>query len=219
MSVATKMDHFSMIYTTEEAFRHTYFQVASIITTTGYTTTDFNMWPIFAKVILLVLMLTGAMAGSTAGGIKTSRIVILFKGFVINIRKIINPNYVPNTKYEGKPLDSKLFSDVFGYISLYFVILIGVTLLLCIDPVNGSVIVITSDAGTYSVTHDFFTNFSATISSLSNIGPAFEAVGPYSSFANYNEFSKILLTLTMLVGRLEIYPILILFFPKTYKNI
>ena len=205
-------------YTTEEAFRHSLFQVVSLVTTTGYTTTDYVAWPMYGQMMLLILTFFGAMAGSTCGGIKISRVVIAFKGIVVSVRKLINPRYVPKAHFEGKTLDEKTQNDVFAFFTMYIFILFIVTLLLALDPVNGSTVTITSDAGTYSVTHGFFSSFTSTLSCLSNIGPGFEAVGPYSSFAAYSGFSKILLTLSMLFGRLEILPVMILFSPKTWKK-
>lgn len=218
ISLAFKFENFSMDYTTEEAFRHSYFQVASIITTTGYSTTDFNCWPTLARTLLVIIMIFGGMAGSTAGGLKTSRLVIAIKGIYINIRQLINPRYVPKVKFEGKTLDEKTTNGVFSFISLYALILVAVTLILSFDPINGDMIKIASDAGEYEVRHGFLTNFTASLSCISNIGPGLDAIGPYSSFAMYSFFSKIILTLTMLLGRLEILPILILFSPKTWQK-
>lgn len=219
MSLMTKMETFSQVYSPEETFRHSLFQVASLMTTTGFTTTDYNVWPTLAKTTLILVMFIGGMAGSTAGGMKLSRIVIACKGSYINIRKLINPRYVPKAKFEGKTLEEKTINDVFAFITLYFFLLLLVVLLLSFDPINGQMITVVSDAGTYEVEHGFFSNFSAAISCMSNIGPAFDAVGPYASFAGYNAFSKLLLSITMLLGRLEILPVLILFNPKTWKKV
>lgn len=218
-SLMGRFEAFPQSYTTEEAFRHSLFQVASLLTTTGYSTTDFAVWPMLGKMALLTVTFIGGMAGSTAGGIKVSRIVMVMKGAHINVRKMINPRYVPKAKFEGKTLDSQIINDVFAFITLYFFILIGVVFLLAFDPVNGQSFSVVSDAGTYSVEHGFFSNFSAAVSCISNIGPGFEAVGPYASYAGYSAFSKILLAFTMLVGRLEILPVLILFSPRTWKKI
>ncbi len=215
ISLCTKMQE---IYTIEESFRHSLFQVSSIITTTGYTTTNFNMWPEIAKAVLVILMFTGAMAGSTAGGIKMSRIVMAVKGSYVNVRKLINPRYVPKSKFEGKTLEEKTTNDVFAFITMYLFVLMLSTLLISFDPVNGTSFMISTDSGVDAGTHGFFTNFSASLSCISNIGPGFEAVGPYSSFAGYNDFSTIVLTLVMLLGRLEILPVLILFTPRTWKR-
>ncbi len=205
VNLALRLEAFG--YSLEEAFRHSLFQVASIVTTTGYSTTDFNLWPMVCKMVLVILMFTGAMAGSTAGGMKISRIVIAIKGNIINIRKLINPRYVPKAKFEGKSLEEKTTNDVFSFIALYVFILLGTTLLLSFDPVNDV------------EKHGFFTNFSASLACISNIGPGFEAVGPYASYADFNSFSKIILTFTMLIGRLEIFPVLLLFNPRTWKKI
>ncbi len=219
INLALRLD--SLGYSLEEAFRHSLFQVASIITTTGYSTTDFNLWPSIAKTILLILMFTGAMAGSTAGGIKLSRIIISIKGIFINIRKLINPRYVPKVKFEGKSLEEKTTNAVYSFITLYSFVLLLVTFILSFDGVNDTAVTISSTLaqnGAYAVNHDLFSNFSAALSCISNIGPAFNAVGPYSSFAGYNDFSTIILTFTMLFGRLEILPVIILFTPKTWKR-
>ena len=219
ISLVGRFEAFPQVYTTEEAFRHSLFQVASLITTTGYTTTDFNVWPMLATTTLLVLMFIGGMAGSTAGGMKLSRIVIAVKGAHNNIKKLINPHYIPKTKFEGKTLEERTINDVFAFVTLYFFLLIMATFLLSFDPVNGEVTKIVSDAGEYTVKHGLFSNFSAALVCISNVGPAFEAVGPYASFDGFSAFSKIVLTLTMLLGRLEILPVLILFSPKTWKKV
>ena len=214
----TLLSKLSSVYTAEQAFRHSLFQVASIITTTGYSTTNFNLWPEIARTVLIILMFTGAMAGSTAGGMKMSRVVIAVKGTYVNIRKLINPRYVSKTKFEGKSLDEKTKNDVFSFIALYLILLMTVTLILSFDPVNGSTVTLVTDLGVDESTHSFSANFTAALSCISNIGPGIDAVGPYSSFAGYNWFSTLVLTFTMLLGRLEILPVLILFTPRTWKK-
>lgn len=196
----------------EKSFRDAYFQVASIITSTGYTTTNYETWPVVAKTVIILLMLCGAMAGSTGGGIKVSRIVLAFKGVKRNILHLINPRMVTKTKFEGKLVDDETINDVFSFITLYFVIAFLTILVLSFDNSPG----VTIDGTVYEL--DFMTHFSATISCLSNIGPAFGAAGPYASFDCYNHFSKVVLTFAMLIGRLEILPVLILFSPKTWKK-
>ena len=219
VSLISRFEAFPQDYSTEESFRHALFQVASLITTAGYTTTDYNVWPMLATTTLFVIMFMGSMAGSTAGGIKASRIIIALKGAYVNVRKLINPRYVPKAKFEGKSLEEKTINDVFAFITLYFFILIASVFLLSIDPVNGEIVTVVSDAGVYEVKHGFFTNFSASLACISNVGPAFEAVGPYVSYAGYSAFSKIVLMFTMILGRLEILPVLIMFSPKTWKKI
>ena len=218
ISLVTRIEQFPQNYTTEESFRHSLFQVVSLMTTAGFTTTDFHVWPTLGITTLILVMFIGAMAGSTSGGMKVSRIVIAAKGAYINIRKLINPRYVPKAKFEGKTLEEKTINDVFAFVTLYCFLFLVALLLLSFDPVNGQVVTVVSDAGTYTVEHGFFSNFSAVLSCISNVGPAFEAVGPYASFAGYSGFSKIVLILTMLLGRLEILPVLILFNPKTWKK-
>ncbi|MBE6534988.1 MAG: TrkH family potassium uptake protein [Ruminococcaceae bacterium] len=220
VSLVTRFQAFPQTYTVEESFRHSFFQVASIITTTGFSTTDFAVWPMVAITVLIVIMLIGAMAGSTAGGMKVSRVAIAAKGIYINVRKLINPRYVPKAKLEGKPLEEKTINSVFSFITLYFFILFGAVFLLSFDPINGSAVTVASDAYRegYSVTHGFFSNFSASLACISNIGPGLEAVGPYSNFAGYSAFSKILLSLLMLIGRLEILPVFVLFNPRTWRR-
>lgn len=219
LSLVGRFQSFPQAYTVEEAFRHSLFQVSTLISTTGFTTTDYNVWPMAAKTILLLVMIIGAMAGSTAGGSKVSRLVIAMKGAYVNIRKLINPRYVPKSKFEGKTLEPKVINDVFAFYTLFFFIILTVLLLLSFDPVNGSTVQILSDAGEYTVQHGFFSNFSATIACISNIGPAFEAVGPYADYSSFSSLSKVILSLTMLVGRLEILPVLILFNKRTWKRI
>ena len=219
LGLVGRFEEFPQVYTTEEAFRHSLFQVTSLITTAGFTTTDYHTWPMVAKTSLILVMFIGAMAGSTAGGIKVSRIVIAMKGVYIHVRKLINPRYVPKAKFEGKTLEAQTINDVFAFITLYFFIFLFVLLLLSFDPINGQSVTILSDAGAYEVKHGFFSNFSSVLSCLSNVGPAFEAVGPYSSFVGYSDFSKILLAMTMLLGRLEILPVLILFSKRTWEKI
>ena len=218
-SLVGRFQAFPQTYTTEEAFRHSLFQVASLLTTAGFTTSDYHVWPVLATTVLVLVMFMGGMAGSTAGGIKVSRLVIAIKGAYVNVRKLINPRYVPKTKLEGKTLDQKTVNNTLAFITLYFFILLATVLLLSFDPINGQVITVTSDAGTYQVQHGFFSNFSASLACISNVGPAFEAVGPYANYAGYSGFSLILLNFAMLLGRLEILPVLILFNRRTWKNV
>jgi trk system potassium uptake protein TrkH len=218
-SLVTRYAAFPQTYTTEEAFRHSLFQVASLITTAGFSSTDFGVWPMLAKTTLVVVMFMGAMAGSTAGGIKLSRIIIAMKGAYINVRKLINPRYVPKAKFEGKSLEEKTINDVFAFVTMYAFILMGAVFLLSFDAINGEVVTIVSDAGTYEVKHGFFSNFSSVLACISNVGPGFEAVGPYACYMDYSAFSKIVLSITMMLGRLEILPVLILFSPKTWKRV
>jgi len=219
LSLVGKAGSLPQNYTAEETFRHSLFQVSSIITTAGFSSTDYNVWPLLAKTTLVMVMFSGAMAGSTAGGIKISRIVIAAKGAYVNVRKLINPRYVPKTKFEGKTLEQNTVNDVFAFMTLYFFILLSTVFLLSFDGVNGQTVTIVSDAGSYTAEHGFFSNFSAVLACISNVGPAFEAVGPYSCYAEYNTFSTVILTFVMMLGRLEILPVLILFNKRTWKKV
>ncbi len=218
-SLLWRFEAFPQNYTTEESFRHSLFQVASLMTTAGFSTTDYSVWPMTAITTLMLVGVIGGMAGSTAGGIKLSRIIIAIKGAYIRVRKLINPRYVPTAKFEQKTIEDKTINDVFAYLTLYLFIFIVVVFVLSLDPVNGQTIIVNSDAGAYQVKHGFLSNFSSVLSCISNVGPGFEGVGPYCSYALYSPLSKTLLMITMMLGRLEILPILILLSPKTWKKV
>ena len=147
-----------------------------------------------------------------------SRVVLALKWVRISIRKMIDPHYVRVTKLEGKKLEEKTITDVFTYMVLYVTIVILGLIIISLDPVNGQTVSIASDAGSYRVEHGFFSNFSAVFACISNVGPGFEAVGPYSNYAGYSAVSKIILTLIMLLGRLEILPIIVLCHLKTWRK-
>lgn len=181
-----------------EALRLSAFQVSSIITTTGYATADFNLWPEFSKCILLILMLVGACAGSTGGGLKVSRAVMLFKMVQREIRHLLHPRSVNSVKFEGKQVDGATLKSVSSYFAIYAICLLSVFLLLSLDA------------------FDLETNLSAAISCFNNIGPALGAAGPASSYAGYNAFSTFVLSLAMLLGRLEIFPLLLTLSPSTW---
>ncbi len=183
-----------------ETLRHAGFQVASIISTTGYASTDFDQWPNFSKTILLCLMLVGACAGSTAGGFKCSRAVLLMKNAKRSIRKVVRPQKVQVVRYNGRPMEEKVLQTVNSYAAIYVIILVGSFFLISIDG--------------YSIA----SNISAVFSCLNNIGPGLEAVGPMCNYSGYSVFSKIVLILDMLIGRLEIFPMLILLSRSTWKR-
>ena len=183
-----------------EALRHAFFQVSSIITTTGFATTDFDLWPSLSKAILLVLMVVGACAGSTGGGLKCARVLLLIKSFIRNIGRVQNPQKVAVIRVNKKPVDEKIVSGTMAYLCAYVLIVLVSFLLVSID--NFSTI----------------TNLSAVIACFNNIGPGLETVGPTGSYAGFSDFSKIVLTIDMLAGRLEIFPILALFSRKAWKR-
>ena len=184
-----------------EALRLSSFQVASIITTTGYSTTDFNLWPSLPKAILLSLMFIGGCAGSTAGGLKVSRVVILFKMITKEIRHMLRPRSVNTVKFEGKQVDSVTLNNVATYFALF--VLCYAAMFLTITGLDG---------------FDFETNFTAVAACFNNIGPGFGGVGPMSSFADYSAGSKLVLTFGMLLGRLEIFPLIITLSPATWTK-
>ena len=168
------------------------------MTTTGFSTADFNAWNEMAKSTLLILMLIGGSAGSSAGGLKVSRVILLFKKIGAEFKRIINPKRVSTIKLEGKRIDEASVSGVTSYFAIYVVLIIFIAFLLSIDGFS------------------FETNLSASIACFNNIGPGFGAVGPLSTYADFSPFSKIILTIAMLLGRLEIYPLLIALAPSTW---
>lgn len=180
--------------------RESTFQVASIMTSTGFATTDFNLWPSFSKNIIIMLMLVGAMAGSTGGGIKTVRIIILFKAIKREIDKIIHPKRINSVKIDGKVIDEDIIYGVFLFIGAYIVIALIAIFIISLDN------------------FDIVTTITSVITTLSNIGPGLELVGPTGNFSAFSPISKIVLSFCMLAGRLEIYPMLILFSKSIWKN-
>lgn len=190
---------YSVCVNVEEAFRLSIFQVGSIISTTGYSTTNFINWPTLSKTVLLMLMLCGGCAGSTSGGIKLSRVIILVKSFFRNIKKMIAPRKVETIKMNGKTLDELKIEGVQSFFVAYLVVLFLCAILISVDGM------------------DILTNFTASLSCISNVGPGMtQIIGPYGSFADFSNFSKVVLTLEMIAGRLEIFPLLIVFYPKTW---
>ncbi len=183
-----------------EALRHAAFQVASIITTTGYATTDFNLWPGFSKMILVVLMFIGGCAGSTAGGLKVSRVTMMFGKARADIRKMLHPRSVGVVHLDGKPVEPAAIAGLSTYLTLYMAILLLTVLLLSLEP------------------FDFETNFTAAVTCVNNVGPGLAGVGPASSFAAYSGFSKLVLSAAMLLGRLEILPVVIAFSPSVWMK-
>ena len=186
--------------TIEEAIRHAAFQVSSIMTTTGFSTTDFDLWPSFAKGILLLLMVVGACAGSTGGGLKCIRVLLLFKVLGRNIRQLLSPRKVLVVRNNGKVVDEKVLANTNAYFAAYMIILVLSTLILSLDGFS------------------LETNLSAALATFNNIGPGMDAVGPTCSFAAYSDLSKITMCLAMLAGRLEIFPLLVLFSRSTWTR-
>lgn len=182
------------------SLRHAFFQVSSIITTTGYATVDFNTWPTFSKSILLVLMFIGGCAGSTAGGLKVGRVVILSKASYADMKKMLHPNAIPSVRFEGKPLTDRSVRSAYQYIAVYVLVFAASLLLLSLDG------------------FDMVTTITALVTCINNVGPGLEMVGPMGNFSAFSPAAKLLLSFDMLVGRLEIFPMLLLFAPSIWKR-
>ena len=182
------------------AFRHAAFQVGSIITTTGFSTVDFNVWPAVPRAILVLLMFIGACAGSTGGGIKVSRIVLLFRTMTREIGQIIHPHMVKKLKFEGRVVGQEVLRSVNAFMVAYVLIFAVSTLFVCLDG------------------FDLVTSFTAVAATLNNIGPGLEMVGPIDNFSCCSDLSKIVLIFDTLAGRLYIFPLLVLFFRDTCKK-
>lgn len=193
-------DTMHMYSTLGETLRHAFFQVGSIITTTGYATTDFDLWPEMSKCILVILMFIGACAGSTGGGMKVSRFIIFFKSIRKELSLIIHPREVRKMRMDGHVLEHEVLRSTNVFLGIYFVLLLGSTLLISVDEFN------------------FTTNFTAVAATLNNIGPGLDLVGPTQNFSIFSPFSKCVLMFDMLAGRLELFPMMILFLPATWKR-
>jgi trk system potassium uptake protein TrkH len=183
-----------------ERIRQAFFQVSTIISTTGFSTVDFNLWPSLSKTVLILLMVTGACGGSTAGGLKISRILILFKTMIRELRKILRPRSVNIIKLNGETVDTRTCHAATGYLAIYVTIIVVTTLLISVDNFG------------------LETNLTATLACINNIGPGLGEVGPMGNFSEFSYFSKILLTLNMLIGRLEIMPMIIFLSPFAWKK-
>ncbi len=183
-----------------EALRHSSFQVSSIISTTGYATADFNLWPTLSKGILVLLMLTGCCAGSTGGGMKLIRFIIMIKAVKVELGKIFHPNSVKSVSINGKKVNNDIVLKTALFFFIYFAIFLVSVLLISIEG------------------KDIVSNSTAVIASLSNIGPGLGIVGPTGNYAAYSSFSKIIFSFCMIAGRLEFFPLLVLFTPAAWKR-
>ena len=176
-----------------ETVRHAFFQVSSIISTTGFSSVDFNLWPEFSRMLLMFLAICGGCAGSTAGGLKCSRIVLALKGIARELDRIIHPRSVHVVKLDGRTVEESILTSVHIYFTVYFMIMLLATLILSLDNFS------------------FGTTLTAVITTLNNVGPGLEDVGPMGNFSMFSPLSKLTMSLTMIIGRLEIFPILVLF--------
>ena len=182
------------------ALRTAFFQVSSIITTTGYASADFNLWPTYARTVICILTFIGACAGSTAGGLKISRIVIFFKAAKQDLNKMLHTHAVTTVRFEGKPLDEKVLRGVHNYFNIYMLLLAVSILLISLDG------------------FDLVTTFTSVLTCINNVGPGLEVVGPMGNFAGFSAPAKLLLSFDMLAGRLELYPMLALFSPRLWQK-
>ena len=182
------------------AFHHALFSVSSIITTTGYATADFNLWPELSRILLVILMLVGACAGSTGGGMKVSRIMILIKSCRCEVSRLLHPREVKVMTMDGKRVPDGTVRGVQAYCTAYVLITVGSILLVALDN------------------FDFTTTVTAVIATLNNIGPGLGMVGPAGGFAAFSPLAKVVMTLDMLFGRLELFPLLILLSPRTWRR-
>lgn len=183
-----------------DALRHAFFQVASVITTTGYSTADFNVWPSLSASILVMLMFVGACAGSTGGGMKVSRIVIMAKSVIKELFLVNHPHGVRTVKMDGRTVDKETVRSINIFVVVYALIYVGSVLLISLDN------------------FDFTTNFTAVAATINNIGPGLSLVGPASNFGMFSVLSKVVLIFDMLAGRLELLPMIVLFAPMTWRR-
>ena len=183
-----------------DTLRHSAFQVASIITTTGYATTDFDLWPSLSKTILVMLMFVGACAGSTGGGMKVSRFILLFKSIVKEIKILAHPRTTFKVTMNGRVVEHETVRGVNVYVAAFFSVFVGALLIISLDN------------------FDFATNFTAVVATINNIGPGLNMVGPTGNFAAFSDLSTFVLSMVMLAGRLEIIPMIMLFAPTTWKK-
>ena len=190
----------SMYGSVLKAFRYAAFQVASVITTTGFCTADYNLWPELSKSVLLAIMVVGACAGSTGGGIKVSRLVILLKSVTQEIKRLHHPKAVTIVRVNGRKIGAETRQGVYVYFICYIFIIIGSTLLVSLDN------------------FDFATTISAVLTTINNVGPGIALVGPVENFAKFSVFSKLIFCLDMLFGRLEIFPILLVLSPSFWRK-
>ena len=187
-------------YSLGEAFRYAFFQVTSIISTTGFSTANFDTWPVIAKLVLVLLTITGACAGSTCGGIKLSRVAILVKSGIRDIKKAINPRSIETVKLDKKTIEEPIVKSVSVLFAMYAVIVAISILIVALDG------------------RDVVTTVTAVLTCINNVGPGLGAVGPYGNFADFSVFSKLVLCFDMLAGRLELIPMLMLFSPYAWSR-
>ena len=187
--------------------KHVAFTVASLVSSSGFATVDFQHWSALSHIVLISLMFVGACAGSTGGGFKVSRVVILFKAMLREFGNLLHPNQVKKVAIDDKPLEDEAVNSVMTYLSTYVFIFIGSLLLISIDQAIFN-----------AAENTVLTNFTAVLACINNIGPGLDFVGPTQNFADFSAISKLILSFDMLAGRLELFPMLLLFTPSTWKK-
>ena len=198
--IAITVNIYPHFKTLSETIRHASFQTASIMTTTGYSTYDFDIWPEFSKTVLVALMFIGASAGSTGGGIKVSRIIIFIKSIFKEIKIAAHPKSTHKVIMNDRPVEHTVIRAVNVFMAAYIVICAVSIIIVSLDGM------------------DFTTNFTSVVATLNNIGPGLSKVGPTQNFSLFSPLSKIVLSMDMLIGRLEIFPILVLFSPSAWRK-
>lgn len=198
--VVISFDIRNMYSSTSDTIRTAAFQVGTLITSTGFATTDFDLWPSFSKMVLVLCMFMGACAGSTGGGLKMSRIIILWKSIRNQVKNLIHPRSVTKVRMDGGVIDAATVNSTGVYLAVFFLIFGVSTLILSLDG------------------HDFTTNFTAVLATLNNMGPGFNKVGPTCNFSFFSDFSKLTLIFDMLAGRLELLPLLLIITPRSWRK-
>ncbi len=199
-SVCVTVNTLSLFPAVGDAIRAAFFQVASIMSTTGFSTVNFDLWPGFSRAILLLVMLTGGSAGSTAGGLKISRVVLLFKSTLCEIRRILRPKSVNVVRLDGEAVPDTVVRTANSYLATYILLFVGFFLLISFDGL------------------DFETTFTGLLTCINNVGPGFSLVGPMGNYGVFSDFSTAVLSFAMLFGRLEIFPMMILLAPSTWRR-
>jgi trk system potassium uptake protein TrkH len=201
VNICTQIGKIEGINSIGDGIRHAAFYVAALVSTTGFATVDYNLWPTFSQALLILVMFIGACAGSTGGGFKISRVLILLKGMKNELNKLIHPRQVKKITMDKKPVDSEVVRSVNAFLVAYVLVFVVSVCLVSIDGQN-----------------DIVTNVTAVMTALSNVGPGLSSIGPVNNFAHLSNFTKIVLSFDMLAGRLELFPMLILLSPSTYRN-
>jgi trk system potassium uptake protein TrkH len=199
-TILITLDIFHMVGSVGDSIKHAAFQVATVMTTTGFATTDFNQWPVFSQMILVILMFVGACAGSTGGGMKVSRFIIYIKSALKEIATLLHPSSVKKIKMDGKVIDHETIRSANIYLIIY-IFLVVVSMILI--SLNG---------------YDMITTVTSVIATFNNIGPGLGVVGPTGNYNSLSVLSKLVLIFDMLTGRLEIFPMVVLFFRDTWKR-